>query len=263
MEKIRQLFQRRWFKVLALLALALYLIFTIRSCASSKSDHRVYKVARDQSWYPLNFLGKEKNVLGFSDDLLYAIAKKNNLSFQLIAASPGSILDDLEDIGVDAVLSSLTPDPILRKKYLFSDPYYNLGLVLVVPENSTVASLKDLAGKYLGIQRGTSIPLDLSSIRIISYESNVAMMEDLVKDQIDAVLINQLNAYSFTTGYYKGRLKVATNPLTPQSLKVVTYQSKKNQKLIDLFNQGLKELKESGVYDELLKKWDLYDPYVD
>lgn len=263
MEKIRQLLQRRWIKVWGLIALAFVLVFAVRSCTSNKIDHRVYKIAREQSWYPLNFLGKEKNVLGFSDDLLYAIAKKNNLSFQLITASPGSILDDLDEEDVDAVLSSLTPDPNLRKKYLFSDSYYNLGLVLVVREDSNVTSLKDLSGKYLGIQRGTSIPLDLSSIRTLSYESNVAMVEDLVKDRIDAVLINQLNAYSFTTGYYKGRLKVATNPLTPQGLKLITYHSLKNQRLIDLFNQGLKELKESGAYDELLQKWDLYDPYVD
>jgi polar amino acid transport system substrate-binding protein len=252
----------RWFS--SALALLIVLVF-IRACSiildANGPPH--YKIARDETWYPLNFFGRGKNVLGFSDDLLLTIAKRKKIHIQLISAPPGDLLETLDANNAVGILSSLTPDSVLQESYLFSDPYYNLGAVLIVDINSPIKSLADMSGKYLGLPRGSTVLFSISDkpqMQVAAYDNIVTALDDITRNRIDGVILNQLNAYNFTTGYYKNKLKVVTSPLTSEGLRLITHRSPQYENLITLFNEGLAELKADGTYAELLKKWDLHNP---
>ncbi|MCB1114375.1 MAG: amino acid ABC transporter substrate-binding protein [Chlamydiia bacterium] len=243
----------------------LALVFVFRGCFRNSAADSKYVIARDATWYPINFYGLEQNVLGFSDDLLFHIAKKEKLSIRLVSANPGHILEMLEDDDdyLDGVLTSLQPDVILRSKYFFSDRYYDLGAVLVVKENSPIQSFNDIEGKYLGVRRGSNVLFrikDYPRVTVVSYDSMILMLDDILANKIDGALMNQLNAFNVTTAYYKGRLKIASPPLNDEGLRLITLNRPKEKALIEAFNRGLKAVKEDGTYDLLLKKWDLPNP---
>lgn len=251
----------RWLVPLLIFILA---IFLLKGYFAKEKNHNggEYQIARDATWYPLSFFGKEKNMLGFADDLIFQIAQRKGLKIKLISESPGELLESL-DRNADAIFSPLSPDIVLQEKYLFSDPFYNLGAVLVVDTQSDIKSLADLEGKFVGVKRGSNVLFALPShpnMRVVPYDSLTAMIDDVIKDRIDGAILNQLNAYSFATGYYKGRLKVATPPLTHEGLRLITHIHPRDAKLISAFNEGLSEMKADGSYHALLEKWDLTDP---
>lgn len=261
---------KAWFKTPAnrrrlYIFLAILLsLFLIRSCYTAYfPKDNTFVITRDATWYPLNFMGKEKNVLGFSDDLILEIAKLKNVHVNLTRAPSGDLIEQLDNGQANGALTSLTPDVILNEQYLFSDPYYTLGSVLIVEPNSTIRSVDDLKGKYLGIMRGSPVMFyvgNYPSLKVVTYDSQTIMLEDVVRDKIDAAMLNQLTAYNMVTGYFKGRLQVVTKPLTQEGLRLMTHHGRKNQKVIDAFNEGLTELKANGTYHKLLIKWGLYDP---
>lgn len=241
----------------------LILFFVLKGFfARDKNSNGDYVIARDERWYPLNFYGKEKSISAFADELILQIAQRKGLKVQIISESSGNLLESL-DHQADGILSALSPDIVLQDKYLFSDRFYDLGAVLVVDTRSKFTSLKDLEGKFLGVMRGSNVLFNIpghANVRVAPYDSVTAMLEDVVKDKIDGALVNQLNAYNFTKGYYKGKLVVATPPLTQEGLRLITRMTRRDAKLISAFNEGLAEMLADKSYHALLTKWELHDP---
>lgn len=251
----------RW--IVPLLAF-LVLMFFVKGCFSKpESSSSEFIIARDGLWYPLNFYGKEKNMVGFSDELLLKVSKAKKIKIRLVSAAPGELMNTLNNMPrIDGIMTSLAPSVQLNDRYLFSAPYYEMGTVLVVAENSPIKSLADMKGKYLGARRGSAVFYSLPNhpeATIFPYDSMIVMLDDITRNRIDGALINGLNAYNLTSAYYKGRLRITTGPLTNEGLRLVTHNEKKDKKLITAFNDALKEFKANGVYHKLLQKWDLLD----
>ncbi|ADI37653.1 putative bacterial extracellular solute-binding protein [Waddlia chondrophila 2032/99] len=220
----------------------------------------IYYIARDSTWYPADLRGKEKNMVGFANDLIQEIADMQGFRVQVFEVGRNGLYDGLDTGRYEGVFSTLEPNPVNRKKYLFSDPFYRLGPVLIVRENSKIASLEDLNGKILGIESGALQTFDLSEppkVVMIPYDSSSTALERLNANVIDAVIMDVLRAYVFTGGFYSGRLKIATSPLTDRGLRLLTRNQPNFHLLISQFNEGLHRLQESGRYGELLDKWEL------
>lgn len=239
----------------------------IRGCSVGPSDQKkTYHIGRDSTWYPMDLRGKEKAMVGFSNDLIQAIGKEQDFKSIVFEVGPNALFDGLNIGNYDAVLSSLTPNVINRNRYGFSDPFYLVGPVLIVTEDSDIHSIDDMKGKIMGIESGAlqvfniSEPLD---IVIIPYDTAALALEHLYENVIDGVLLDALRAYVWTDGYYVGRLKVVTSPLTENGLRLLTRNEPEYLRWISQFNEGLKSVKSSGLYDKLLMKWDLIDTELD
>lgn len=219
-----------------------------------------YYIARDSTWYPIDLRGKEKNMVGFANDLIQEIAQMEGFKAQVFEVGRSGLLDGLNTGRYEGVFSSLQPNPVNRKQYAFSDPFYLLGPVIVVPKNSEVKSMQDLNGKILGIESGAlqvfNIP-EPPDIVIIPYDTVSTALDKLDSDVIDAVIMDVLRAYVFTEGFYSGRLKVATSPLNERGLRLISRNDPNSLLFVSQFNDALEKMKESGRYEELLDKWGL------
>ena len=219
-----------------------------------------YYIGRDGTWYPLDLRGKEKNMVGFANDLLQEIADFEGFRVQIFEVGRHALFDGLNTDSYDAVLSSLDPNVINRRSYEFSDLFYSLGPVIVVPADSTVSSLQDLEGKILGIESGALQIYNIAeppNVVIIPYDTAATALEKLDGNLLDAVVIDALRAHVSTDGFYRGRLKVATSPLTDRGLRLVTKKTPDKVLFVSKFNDGLRKVKESGTYDALMEKWGL------
>ena len=152
-----------------------------------------------------------------------------------------------------------------QTEYLFSDSFYSLGPVLVVNQNSHATSLDEMEGKIIGIKEGSSSVYNVQhfhSILILPYDNMVMALEDLNNDKIDGVIMDVWPAYAYIQSFYKGKLRVVTSPLIKEGLRLATLRQPEYVPLIDGFNEGLKELKKSGEYDDLLKRWGLFNTEI-
>ncbi|MDR3624187.1 MAG: ABC transporter substrate-binding protein [Chlamydiales bacterium] len=240
--------------------LLLICILGFCACTSPDLEEGTYRIARDPSWYPMTLMGKEPGVLGFSDDLVRAIAEEEGLSVTLYLTSSSSLEYGLSAGNWDAILGSIPPVVGYNQIYSFSSPYLSLGPVLVVPIDADVVSIGDLSGQEVGILAGSSSITLLEqnpAIIIRTYNSIPAALEDLVVAQnINAVLMPALPAYGYVRDIYYGQLKVAGKPLNNIGLRLITLIDQE-PKLIKRFNEGLQKLQENGKYDALLAKWHL------
>lgn len=244
------------------IGISLLVIFgLVRSCANYVLwKPPVYRIARDKTWYPIQLYDKERNLMAFTDEMLVAISKLEKIQMELFLVGPDNLFMGLDNEQYDGVLSSLQPNSHNRDQYLFSDPFYKLGPVLIVHEGSTAKSLGDMENKIIGIRTGSSVVFNIEQypeIIIRSYESPLLGLMDLDKNVIDGVILDALTAYIYTSGLFAKRLKIVGTPLTDIGLRLLTRHSSPD--LIKHFNSGLKQLKVDGTYDQLINKWGLFN----
>jgi polar amino acid transport system substrate-binding protein len=223
-------------------------------------NKKTYVVARDPMWYPLDLSGKADNVVAFSDDLLQQICRDENITIQVVNVGWTNQFFNLRKRQYDGLVSSLAPININLETYDFSEPYLNLGEVLVVPVTNNVTSLYEMRGKEVGVRSGSLGVLAVEKFPAIfmrPYDNGARALEQLDKGELDGVVMGILEAYAFAENIYQGRLKVATHPLTLEALRLLVLKEEQEDLLMH-FNHGLKKIKENGSYDTLLRKWGLH-----
>lgn len=251
----------RIYTLVSLIVILLFLIYALSTSSQGKSS-RYYHIARPSSWVDLDVYGKERNLQGFIDDLLFTIAKKADFGLELISVVPDSLLKGLDTEEYDGIISRMMLNDSNINSYLFSDPFLLLGPVLVVSKSSHVTSLEQMEGKMVGIRSGSSAIFNLErdpKIVIITYDNINVALEHLIANKIDGVVMDVWLAKVLTEGFYSDRLKIATNPLNNSGLRLVTLNSAKWKPLIEEFNKTLKEIKSDGTFRQLIEKWSLIE----
>ncbi|WP_237754012.1 substrate-binding periplasmic protein [Parachlamydia acanthamoebae] len=235
--------------VAVLVGLAWFFFFS-ESPNPRSLEYKVFRIGRDTSWYPLQLQGKEKNMVAFTNELLLAIAKTSGFHFEISDVRSHTLFENLERGDYDAVLSSLMPNQLNRQKYEFSDPFFLVGPVLVVNQDSPAKSLVDMEGKIVGVQRSSSLVFNIAQYpsMIAPYDQITVAFDQLLQDKIDGVITDLLTAYNHTHGYYAGQLKIIPPPLTNEGLRLISKHGVAQTYLLTHFNEGLKKIKENGEY---------------
>lgn len=227
---------------------------------SGDTKKPLWRLARDPLWIPLNLPGKEQSMLGFTNDLMSTIAIKENFRFELISVPSRELVADLDNGTYDGFFGGLMPDYHSRGKFNFSDPIYLLGPVLVVPKRSAVRSLEEMGGKTVGIMSDVNPIFDTkfdTDLNLRVFRNTTSALDSLRQNQIDGLIIFALPAYNNISALFPHSLKVVTDPLTLEGIRLIVHKSPESEKFIDQFNRGLRSLKEKGVYQQLLDKWGL------
>lgn len=234
-------------------------IFCLMFSCSSPPSQKFYRIAIDSTWYPLDLMGRGPAIIGFSNDLLNAIAQRQGLILQLYHVSWDALLYSVDKGKAEAALSSILPILQYQDQYTFSTPYLLLGPVLVVRTTATADSLKELAGKEVGVLNDSpaaQIAERRGDLVVRKFSSYQLALEQLVAGQIDGALMPALLAYAYVGNMYPDVLKIGSDPLTQEGLRLLTLKNE-NTELIEGFDEGLAALKEEGIYTDLLKKWQL------
>lgn len=256
---------KKW--LLAFAAVAA-LIFLARSCYHHKAAKKdLYIIAKDSTWYPQQLYGRDRNLTAFTNDLLAAIAKESKLNIRWAEAGPSTLMPGLDGGAFDAVISPIKLDPYNQGKYLFSEPLFKTGLVLVVPIDSDIHSIKDVEGERIGITT-TAPPFSalkinnvnpLNVIFITYYDLNRGL-EAVSTGALDGFFVDAISAYSLLSSIYRGKLKVVSATLTDEGFRLVTLQTDEGTRLIEEINSALKKIREDGRYNIMINTWSLFNP---
>ena len=244
------------------------IIFLVRSCSQPKSYHQtIFVVARDSGWHSLQLFGKDKNLIAFTNELMLLITSETHLHFRWLETGANTLIEKLNDGECDGILSTLHPSPYNRDTYLFSDIILATGSVLVVRQDSPVQSFQELQGQVIGYSSNTSLIYNKTfqtnanayNILLINYVSGNQALEALANKQLDGVVLEAFTAYTLTETQYAGILKVANRPITDEGLRLITLYSEELEVAVKEFDKALIKIKNDGLYDKLIDKWDLYD----
>jgi polar amino acid transport system substrate-binding protein len=245
------------------LALSLLVLLGIcAACTFTNSKRQTpYIVAENVAWERLNLYGKEKNVTGFTSDLFLEICKEEEFKVKFTQTTRFPVVDLLADDSIDAVLSTLQPDEKNLRQYLFSDPYFVVGPVLVIRTSQTETSLQDMAGKEVAFERGYNWALKLANQTeaiFHPYSDISKAFDDLIDGRLQGIVLDSMVAFHIINMRYKGKLRLAGPLIDEMGIRLVVKKGK-NEELIHQFNHGLLHLKKNGLYLKILRYWDLFD----
>ncbi len=218
----------------------------------------VLKVGSDVAYAPFEFMEGDKPV-GFDIDIANEIAKALGVKLQVVNTSFDGIIAALKAKKFDMIISAMTITEERKKEISFSIPYYDSGQIIVVrSDNKDIKSEKDLKGKIVGVQLGTTGEISAKKLKdqvgikeIRSYETIPEAFMDLELGRLDAV-INDLPVSLY---YSKNnpKLKCVGKPFTKEQYGIAV--RKEDTDLLKKINEILVNIKKSGKYKEIYKKW--------
>ncbi len=225
---------------------------TFLSCSGGPSQ--TFSIGIDPSFSPATLGRKQDYVRGYVEDFLMALSKQSGKSLQKMISPPGSLLTNLEKGKYQAVLSSIEPYNFYLDKYDFSEGFLQVGMVLVVLENSSVRSLEDLKKEALGFIEG-AFPSFISEklpekVIIKTYPTYADLLDGVEKGEIEGAILERLPALSFLEDTFHKKLRVIEKPVLDRQIRLVTMKGKERN-LIRYFNEINKKQKK----EKLLKKW--------
>lgn len=239
-----------------LLALSL-LCFLVGAAGAAETK---LVVAHDATWPPMEFVDKDRNLVGYSVDYIDAIAKEAGFEVEHVNVAWDGIFAGLAGKKYDVVASSVTITEERGKLMDFSTPYYEVRQALIVPKDQTVASLDDMKGKKLGAQIGTTGFMAIKKVdgvHALTFDEIGLAMAALASNRIDGVVCDDPVAtnYILENAEYGEKMKVALIVPTDEPEYYGFAVSKGNKNALGLLNKGIAAVKEKGIEAELRKKW--------
>jgi ABC-type amino acid transport substrate-binding protein len=165
-----------------------------------------------------------------------------------------SIILSIKQGRFDMSASSWTITPERAKEVDFGDTYFSANQAILVPKDSTVTQLSDLAGTKVGGQRGT-VGVDLArtveGAEVLTYDTTDDAFNAVAQGRIDAAITDYpVVAYAAAQ---KPTLKVAAE--VPGNLGLGLMFPKDKTALRDAMNAGLAQIKADGTYQEIYETW--------
>ncbi|AJY69660.1 amino acid ABC transporter substrate-binding protein [Geobacter sulfurreducens] len=245
---------RRTLMVLTLAAVCL----TAAVPRQAEAAGRTVTVATDATWPPMEMVDANKKIVGFDIDFMNAIAKEAGFAVQFKNTAWDGIFAGLGAGRYDAIISSVTITEERKKQYDFSDPYINIGQILVVPKTEKATNLSGLKGKKVGAQIGTTGAFEIKKVQGVelkNYDEIGLAFEDMAAGRIAGVVCDEPTAahYALQKAEYKNKFKIVGKSFTAESYGIVV--KKGDKELLALINKGIKAVKAKKVDEQLRKKW--------
>ncbi|MBN7771917.1 basic amino acid ABC transporter substrate-binding protein [Clostridium aminobutyricum] len=254
-------------KKIVALALVMIVAFTFGACGGADTNKDadqkpVYKVAMEPTFPPFDTTDKQTGELtGFDVDMMEAIAEDQGFELKWENMSFDGLIPALQAGNIDIIASGMNASDDRREQVDFSDTYYDSGLVVAVKKgNTTITSLGAItADMKVGGQIGTTGADLCQKLQTegkvkeakIYNGLDVAVM-DLQNGTIDA-LINDLPVTKAYIDAQPGTIQIVGDVLNAEAYGIAV--KKGNQELLDKINAGMKNIKDSGKFDELYAKW--------
>ena len=247
-----------------LLSLMLLLALALTGCggekkeAPKKAETKVLRVGSDTAFAPFEFQDeKTKEYVGFDMDLVRAIGKQMGMEVKIVSMNFDGLIPALDAGNIDAAISSMTITEERAKKVSFTKPYYTSGLSIVVKkDNDALKDVKDLEGKKLAVQIGTTGAMEAKKIKdatVREFNTAPEAFMELRNGGVDAVLNDlPVNEYYLAQGG-KDVAKTIGKPLTSENYGIAL--AKKNAELAGKMDKAIEELKKNGEYEKIYVKW--------
>lgn len=210
--------------------------------------------------YPPFEQGKPGNYTGFDIELIEAIGEKIGRKPEVQDTSFETIFRDVQQGKFDAAISAATITEEREKAVDFSNPYYLSEQALLVAENSPYKELKELEGKTVGVQQGTTgqelAKEEIGGAEIRPYPEGPDAVNALKAGTVEGVVIDAPVAQNAVEK--SGGVEIAEKIPTEEDYGIAVAQG--NTELLEEINKGLKEVEEDGTYTKIFKKWFHFEP---
>lgn len=209
---------------------------------------------------PYEMTADDGSFEGIDVEVAQAIADKLGLELQIDDMDFDAALLAAQTGKSDMVMAGVTVTEERQTVMDFSNTYANGIQVVIVPEDSDIASIEDMTGKMIGVQRGTTGDLYCSDTvenggfgeeNVTPYDNGLTAVQALLNGQVDCVVIDNAPAQEFVKA--NPGLKILDTEYANEEYAIGV--AKGNTQLLDAINGALEELEADGTLQSIVDKY--------
>ena len=236
-----------------LFALAVALPTQARTFEEIKKEGRIV-MATEGQYPPYNFFQGAK-LSGFEIELAEAIARKWGVAVEWKAISFDALLAGLGRDRWDLVIAGHAITEERAKAVTFTEPHF-CGGGIIVTKDASLQEAKDLAGKTVSVQTGTTFYNEVKKVAGVKEVKNFPQDTDarnaLISGRTDAWITDPAVARAALAANAASGMRITGLLFVQRNAAAV---AKGNTSLANAFNQTLHELQADGTYAGLSKKF--------
>jgi polar amino acid transport system substrate-binding protein len=215
------------------------------------------KVAVPQDFPPFGSVGTDLQPQGYDIDMAKYLADELKVKLELVPVTSANRIPYLRTNKVDLVISSMGKNPEREKAIDFTEAYAPFYLGVFGAEDQSVASAADLAGKTVGVTRGSVEDIELSKLvsadtTIKRFEDNNATLSSYLSGQIALIATGNLVVTEIATRYPG---KAPQTKFLLKNSPCYVGVMKGEAALVNTVNGLIDKAKQSGVLEGFSQKW--------
>lgn len=233
----------------------------LAAAAGDASSKRVFKHGFDLDYPPYSYINDDGTMGGFDVELCQAVCEHLGWEYEAVPFNWDAKDAELNAGSCDCIWSGFTVNG-REDDYTWSKAYSDNTQMILVPEDSGIKTLADLAGKNVGVQTATSA-FDLlndeegqkalcdtfNSLEV--YETYTIAFNDLMAGAIDAIAID-VTSGNYLMSSEQGFMFL--EEVLGSEQYAIGFR-KGDTELCDQINQALDDLVADGTYDAIGQKY--------
>lgn len=257
-------------KKLLVLLLAVAMIFTFAACGNNQQapadkteetaegsyigTYDVLKMATNAAFPPYEYKEGEE-FAGIDVEIATAIAKELGAELEIVDMEFDSIITSVKSGETNFGMAGMTVTDERKEEVDFSSSYATGVQVVIVAEDSGIASIDDLEGKKIGVQLGTTGDFyatdDYGSENVTQYGKGADAVIALKGGDVDAVIIDNEPAKAFVAE--NEGLTILDTEYAVEDYAIAI--AKDNAGLLSDINTALEKLTADGTIDKIIAKY--------
>lgn len=255
-------------KVMALIAALTLAVTALAGCGASTTadvadntatSSEVLKFGTNAEFPPFEYVSTSTGAIGEFDGIDMAIAKEiaeaNGMKAEINNMEFDSLLVALQNGQIDAVIAGMTVTEERQESVDFSNPYYTATQVMIVKEDSDIASAADIADKNIAVIQGYTGEVCISDMgyKYESFKKGTDAIMELVNDKADVVVIDLATAEKYVSD--NEGLKIVTDENAFEEEQYAIAVAKGNTDLLEKINTVIDKLLADGTINEFAAKY--------
>lgn len=224
------------------------------SSESGTAEKKVIVLGTSADYAPYEFhksMNGKDTIVGFDIEIAKAIAADMEAELKIEDMDFDGLLMALSTDKVDFVISGLTPTAERKKNVDFTNIYYYAEQAVLVrgDDGDALASLDDLSGKQVGVQKSSiqeGIAQDIQGVKLTSLAKIPELILELQTGRVDALILEKPVAQQYVKnqeGMVVANVKIEQAKDEGGAAIAV---KKGNQQLANQINITLEKLKTNG-----------------
>ena len=245
-------------KILALVLAVAMLTVAFAGCGKKASitiTEGTLTMGTNATFPPYEYTDENGDIIGIDAEIAAAVAEELGLKLEIKDMEFDSLIPAVQAGSIDIAFAGMTVTDERKESVDFSDTYAKGVQVIIVPEDSKIASPDDLEGKKIGVQTGTTGDIyctdDFGQENVKQFNNGALAVTALTQGQVDCVIIDNEPAKNFVKS--NEGLKILETSYADEDYAAAV--SKENNELLKKVNEAMKTLKDNGKIDEIVSKY--------
>ena len=200
-----------------------------------------------------------ETIVGIDAEIAAAIAEKLGMDLEIVDTDFGAIIGDVQTGKCSIGMAGMSVTPERLQSVSFSDTYATGVQVVIVTEDSDIASVADLGAEgadwKIGVQESTTGAIycadDYGDDRVDPYKTGADAVAALKSGKVKCVVIDSEPAKKFVEA--NEGLKILDTEYVTEEYAIAIAQE--NTELLENINKALKELTDAGTIQTIIDQY--------